>query len=179
MTVTEQKKSLRRELISRRRSIPLQIRQTRDESIFTQLIPLLEQCSGVFTYVSTDIEVDTRRIIDWCFLHGKPVFTPLSGDTELIFCEVRSWEELKPGRFGIDEPTDRSRAYFGNEESLCIVPALCCDREGYRLGYGRGYYDRFLAVFPGKTAVICYSDFVMEVPREAHDRRADLVITDT
>ena len=58
------------------------------------------------------------------------------------------------------------------------VPALCCDRGGLRLGYGRGYYDRFLAGFPGKSVVICYSDFVMKVPAEPHDMRADEIITE-
>lgn len=178
MTVAEQKKSLRRELIQRRRELPAEEKRAWDERIFKRLLPILEQCSGVFTYVSTDIEVDTRRVIDWCFQHGMPVFTPVSGDSELTFFEVHCWEGLKSGRFGIDEPSDRTKAAYADEKSLCIVPALCCDRNGFRLGYGRGYYDRFLAGFPGKTAVICYSEFVGEVPLEAHDRCADMVITD-
>ncbi|MGN1341361.1 MAG: 5-formyltetrahydrofolate cyclo-ligase [Oscillospiraceae bacterium] len=179
MTVTEQKKALRRELIARRRDILADVKKARDESIFKQLIPVLEQCSGVFTYVSTDIEVDTRRLIDWCFEHNKPVYTPVSGDSELTFFQLCGWDGLNPGKFGIDEPTDRSCTASGDARSLCIVPALCCDRNGFRLGYGRGYYDRFLSGFPGKSVVLCYSDFVSEVPREAHDRCADMVITDT
>lgn len=178
MSITEQKKALRKELIRRRRELTAEEKRARDERVFSKLLPFLEQCSGVFTYVSTDIEVDTRQVIDWCFKHGKPVFTPVSGDSELTFYQVSGWDGLKAGRFGIEEPVDRNIPAAGDENSLCIVPALCCDRNGFRLGYGRGYYDRFLAGFPGKTAIICYSDFVTEVPREPHDRRADLVITD-
>lgn len=178
MSITEQKKALRKELIRRRRELPAEEKCARDERVFANLLPFLEQCSEVFTYVSTAIEVDTRQLIDWCFQHGKPVFTPVSGDSELTFYQIRGWDGLKSGRFGIDEPVDRAIPATGDDNSLCIVPALCCDRNGFRLGYGRGYYDGFLAGFPGKAAVICYSDFVTAIPREPHDRRADLVITD-
>ena len=179
MTISEQKKALRKELITRRKELSLCERQARDERIFARLLPLLEECSGVFTYVSTDIEVGTRMVIDWCIQRGKPVFTPVSGDYELTFYQVHSWSELKPGKFGIEEPTNRTIPAAADGSSLCIVPALCCNMNGFRLGYGRGYYDRFLADFPGRMAVICYADFVMEVPQESHDRSADLVITDT
>ena len=179
MTVAEQKKALRKELIRRRREIPPKKKQEMDERIFAGLLPFVEKCSGVFTYVSTEIEVDTSRVIEWCFSHKKPVFTPVSGECELTFYQVRGWPELSAGRFGIQEPAVRTAPAVADKGSLCIVPALCCDRNGYRLGYGRGYYDRFLAGFPGRSAVICYSDFIMEIPCEAHDLYADLVITDT
>lgn len=178
MSAAEQKKALRGLLIQRRRELPRQEKRVRDDRIFMRLMPLLEECGGVFTYVSTETEVDTRRLLEWCFENGKPVFAPVSGDTELTFYQVRSSDELKPGRFGISEPVNRDIPAAADSNSLCVVPALCCDRKGSRLGYGRGYYDRFLEGFPGKSVIICYSDFVMEIPWEPHDRRADLVITD-
>lgn len=178
MSLTEQKKQLRRELIQRRREIPPEVKSQADEHIFNALLPYLERCSGVFTYVSTEIEVDTRQLISWCFEHGKPVAVPVSGDSELTFFPIASFEELAEGRFHIQEPVDRSTPAVPDADSLCIVPALLCDRSGLRLGYGRGYYDRFLAGFLGKSAIICYSAFVGEVPAEPHDRRADFVVTD-
>lgn len=178
MSITDQKKALRKELIQRRREMPRDVRSAADERIFRRLIPLLEQYSGVFTYVSTDIEVDTHRLLEWCFTHGKQVAAPVSGDSELVFYPFGSFGELAPGRFGIMEPINRNAAAVPDSGSLCIVPALLCNKDGYRLGYGRGYYDRYLAAFPGRSAVICYSDFVGDVPAEPHDRRADMVITD-
>ena len=178
MSVTDDKKSLRKALIQRRRELPDELRDKADEDIFRQLIPLLEQCGSVFTYVSTEIEVDTRRLLNWCFENKKLVATPVSGDSELTFYSVRSVEDLADGRFGIMEPRERSVPAVPDENSLCIVPALMCDMTGLRLGYGRGYYDRYLAGFPGKSVVICYSGFVGEVPAEPHDRRADAVIID-
>ncbi len=178
MSVSEQKNALRGLLIQWRRDMPRQEKRVRDDRIFMRLLPLLEECGGVFTYVSTETEVDTRRLLEWCFENGKPVFAPVSGDTELTFYQVRGSDELKHGRFGISEPVNRDNPAAADSNSLCVVPALCCDRQGFRLGYGRGYYDRFLEGFPGRSVIICYSDFVMEIPREPHDRRADLVITD-
>lgn len=178
MSITEQKRQLRRELIQRRRSMPSEFRAAADMKIFERLVPYLQECSGVFTYVSTEIEVDTRELISWCFRHGKTVAVPVSGDSELTFYPISSFGELAVGRFSILEPVSRNAAAVPDKDSLCIVPALCCDRSGLRLGYGRGYYDRFLEGFPGKSVIICYSDFVMEVPAELHDRRADIVVTD-
>ena len=177
MTTAEQKKALRRELIQRRRSIPADEKAAWDERIFRELLPLVMEHSSVFTYVSTEIEVDTRRLLDWCFANGKPAAVPVSGDHDLTFYNISGFSELAPGRFGIMEPVNRELPAVPDSGSLCIVPALCCDKTGLRLGYGRGYYDRFLADFPGTSAIICYSGFVGEVPAEPHDRRADLVIT--
>lgn len=178
MNITEQKKTLRRELIQRRREMDPEEKSRADMAVFAKLIPLLESCSSVFTYVSTEIEVDTRRLLSWCFEHGKSVATPVSGDTELTFYPISSEKDLEAGRFGILEPVARSAPLVPDKNSLCIVPALLCDRSGLRLGYGRGYYDRFLSGFPGKSVIICYSDFVGVVPAEPHDRHADHVITD-
>ena len=154
MNIPDEKKALRRELIQRRRNMPDDVKSAADSRIFDRLIPLLEKCSSVFTYVSTEIEVDTRQLMKWCFEHGKTVAVPVSGDSELTFYPIRSFDELSVGRFNIMEPVDRSVPAVPDSDSLCIVPALCCDRCGLRLGYGRGYYDRFLAGFPGKSVVI-------------------------
>ncbi len=175
----EVKKALRRELISRRKAMDLSVKQAADESIFSQLKPLIDRSDCVFTYVSTEIEVDTRRVMEYCFSSGKRVAVPVSGDTELFFYEIYSVSDLMAGRFDILEPINRSTVCVGGENSLCIVPALCADGSGYRLGYGRGYYDRYLSEFRGSSVIICYSDFRREVPTEAHDKKADMTIFDT
>lgn len=178
MNLSEHKKQLRRELILRRRQMSAEAKAQSDAIIFQRLLPYLRQAGSVFTYVSTEIEVGTHELMSWCFRHNIPVAVPVSGDSELTFYQVSSFEELAEGRFHILEPTERTVPLLPDENSLCIVPALLCDRTGLRLGYGRGYYDRYLAAFPGKSVVICYSGFVGDVPAEPHDRRADLVITD-
>ncbi len=173
----EIKKALRKELIAQRRVMDKGEKALSDRDIFEQLKPLLNGVSAVFTYASTEIEVDTRCLIDYCLEDNIPVALPISGDTDLSFFYIKSKNELLRGRFNIDEPPIKYPASF-DERTLCIVPALCADGYGYRLGYGRGYYDRFLSNFTGKSVILCYSSFKREVPCEIHDKKADLTIFD-
>lgn len=173
----ELKKALRAELIAKRRAMDSAAKESADIDIFEQLKPLADKASAVFTYASTPIEVDTRRLIDHCLEKGIRVALPRSGDTELSFYYIGSVSELSAGRFGIDEPPDNKPAEF-DENTLCVVPALCADEDGYRLGYGRGYYDRFLGGFPGTSVIICYSSFKRRVPTEPHDVKANFTIFD-
>lgn len=174
----EVKKQLRRELTAKRREMSRADKTTADKAVFECLKPYIDRAGSVFTYVSTDIEVDTCRVLEYCFEKGISVATPVSGDTELTFYYVKSYDDLSVGRFGILEPTNRETAATADKDTLCIVPALCADGKGYRLGYGRGYYDRFLESFIGCSIIICYSDFRREVPTEPHDKRAHFTIFD-
>lgn len=169
------KSALRRELITRRKAIDVDLKSAWDSDIFEQLKPFLDSAESVFTYVSTEIEVDTRRLIRYCLERRIPVAAPVSGDTELTFYYISRSNDLTPGRFGIDEPK-RDRIAVADERTLCVVPALCADGMGMRLGYGRGYYDRFLSEFHGMSVILCYESFRREVPCEAHDIGTDLTI---
>lgn len=176
-TMRELKKRLRGELIGRRRAMDKAVRSAADLDILEQLKPLADKASAVFTYASTDTEVDTRRLIAYCLERNIPVATPVSGDTELSFYYISNASQLKTGRFGIDEPPP-DRPAFADKDTLCVVPALCADGDGLRLGYGRGYYDRFLSGFAGRSVILCYSAFRRTVPAEPHDVKADLTIFD-
>lgn len=168
----EVKKALRKELISRRKAMNISEKNAADNDIFEQLIELADKADAVFTYASTEIEVDTRRLIEYCLEKKIPVALPVSGDEDLDFFYINSLDELEKGRYGIDEPPQTLHADF-SERTLCVVPALCADGNGLRLGYGKGYYDRFLSVFSGTSVIVCYDDFRREVPAEPHDRKAD------
>lgn len=171
----ELKKALRAELIARRKAMNSEEKLAADLDIFEQVKPYLDKASAVFTYASTDIEVDTRRIIAHCLEHDIPAALPVSGESELEFFCIKSANELQKGKFGIDEPP-RTYPAAADENTLCIVPALCADGEGLRLGYGRGYYDRFLSGFIGTSVILCYKSFRREVPAEPHDIRTDHTI---
>lgn len=171
----EVKKALRKELTSRRRALDPELKAKADDDIFEQLKPLLDKANAVFTYASSEIEVDTRALIGYCLDRKIPVALPVSGDEELTFFYIDKLDQLRRGRFNIDEPPCKYPA-VPDKDTLCVVPVLCADGEGYRLGYGRGYYDRFLRGFPGSSVIICYSSFKMEVPTEQHDEKADLTI---
>ncbi len=174
----EVKKALRRELIAKRRAMPANIKARADERIFEKLIPFLQKAGSVLCYVSTEIEVSTDKILDYCFENGIPVAAPVSGDSELSFYEIKSRSDLSEGRFGISEPINRDTEFKTDGNTLCIVPALCADGRGLRLGYGRGYYDRFLEHLNGTSVILCYGEFWRSVPAEPHDKRADFTIFD-
>ncbi len=163
-------------MINLRRKMDKEYKSFADTEIFKKLVPLINKADIVFTYVSTEIEVDTRKALEYCFSNNIPAAVPKTSGKEMEFYRIDCFSELKEGRFGIPEPINYEEAVIGTEHSLCIVPALCADGNGWRLGYGGGYYDRFLPGFAGKSAIICYGDFRRKVPIEAHDYRADITI---
>jgi 5-formyltetrahydrofolate cyclo-ligase len=136
----------------------------------------------VLAYVSTPIEVDTRRIIRRALADGKRVAVPrcIPNTRQMEFYYIESLEELAPGSFGVEEPEPNGdRLVTDFSEGLCIIPAFCYDFDGYRLGYGKGYYDRFLPKFGGSLIGICYSACVRRrLPHGRFDRPAELLVTE-
>lgn len=92
---------------------------------------------------------------------------------------VNSVDELLPGAYKIPEPHARKPEYKDDGKALCLVPALVYDTDGYRLGYGKGYYDRYLTNFSGSTAGVIYSDFICDrVPRGRFDLAVEILVTE-
>ena len=96
------------------------------------------------------------------------------------FYFIKSYDDLSPGKYGILEPVpERCEKAVDFLRGLCLVPGLSFDLQGYRLGFGKGYYDRFLSDFGGTTVGICYSKCTMgELPRGTFDRAVDIVLTE-
>ena len=92
--------------------------------------------------------------------------------------QVADPEQLQPGKFGIPAPGEECPAVDKGEIGVVLVPCLLCDRQGYRLGYGGGYYDRWLADLQGLTVCICPEErLVDELPREGFDVPVQLVLS--
>lgn len=155
-----------------------------DADISAKVLALREYATAdtIFTYVSTPIEVDTFGLIHAAFLNHKKVAVPrcVPGTREMEFYYIRSEEDLSPGSFGVLEPSPDPANLVGAEVTgLCIVPGLAFDPHGYRLGYGKGYYDRFLSSFSGKKVGICYVGCVqLNLPRGYYDRPVDILVTE-
>ena len=136
----------------------------------------------LLAYVSTPIEVDTHGIIRTALEDGKCVAVPrcVPGTRQMEFYRIKSLEDLVPGTFGVLEPKPDPDFLVTNfEHGLCLIPALCYDWRGYRLGYGKGYYDRFLAGFGGHIIGVCYSDCIRrKLPHGRFDRPVELLVTD-
>lgn len=89
-------------------------------------------------------------------------------------------EHLLPGGYGIPEPDDACPVVPRDKLDLILVPNLCCDGDCFRLGHGGGYYDRYLAGFPGRTVALCRDGLLVpRVPTDEFDLPVELVLTET
>ncbi len=141
---------------------------------------MVYKCSSqILLYASMDDEISTWEIAKKALADGKKLLYPkCEGEHEMSFYYASSIEELKSGMFGIPEPTG-GEVYRPNNGDVCIVPGLAYDKYGYRLGYGRGFYDRFLSGFSGVTVGLCYSSFIDScLPRGKYDVKTDVVLTE-
>lgn len=177
------KNKLREESKNIRRCFPPQEKTKKDDLILQRLTmtPQYKKCNILLTFVSTPIEVDTIKIINRAFLDKKEVLVPrcIPGRIEMEFCKISSLSDLEKGTFSVLEPKSHCNQvkYFPN--SICIVPGLVFDMRGYRLGYGKGYYDRFLKDYHGFRIGICYSNCIKtRLPCGRYDEKIDLLITD-
>ncbi len=137
----------------------------------------------LFCYVSTEIEVDTREILRRAIADGKTVAVPrcVDGTREMDFYILQDMSALESGSFGVLEPNPAlCRKVTDFSEGLCIIPALAFDKSGCRLGYGKGYYDRFLAKFSGETLGLVYDCcFYDSLPHGKFDRAAQWILTES
>lgn len=160
--IREYKKELRAKYKDFRRTMLPEIKAQKDESIFNRIIgsAAYRDCDTLLTYVSTPIEVDTHMLIERALDDGKTVAAPrcVEGTRDMIFYEITSFDDLEVYSFGVLEPIpSRCREMYMFENALCIVPGLSFDLAGFRLGYGKGYYDRFLSSHSGLYRMgICY-----------------------
>ncbi len=177
------KESLRREL--RKKRAALANREEKDLAIFRAVsaLPLYREARRILFYVSTPEEADTRRLLRAALEEGKEIYAPLCKEGAMSFYRIGGMEDLRPGSFGILEPDPARRPRLergtGWEDAVCLVPGLAFDRRGYRLGYGKGYYDRFLAGENITSIGLCYGELVVpKLPAEGHDRQVRLLATE-
>lgn len=131
----------------------------------------------VFCYVSAHGEVGTKELIKE-LLREKKVVVPYCTDKEgnMICVRINSLSDLKEGSFGIQEPENPIE--FPKENiDFAIVPAIAFDKEGYRLGYGKGYYDKFLKDINPYKLGVCQKEFFRELlPHDEYDVKMDSVL---
>jgi len=141
---------------------------------------------SVFIYVSMGNEVPTHTIIKNALAGGKTVSVPKIGlGTQMYAVPVRNIEQdLIPGKLGILEPKSHLQPISESCIDLIIVPGLLFDIGGYRIGYGKGYYDRYLSTMKKisphcKTIGLAYQNqVVQQLPRGEHDKPVMLIITE-
>lgn len=177
------KKILRKRLIESRKSLDKTEKAKWDKIISEKIVnsDYFKNAEQVLIFSSTDDEFDTRYIIERCRLLYKRVFYPLCIDSEgkMEFYKVDSVGDLQVGMYNILEPKSTCKKYIPQDNDLIIVPCLSADRHKNRMGYGKGYYDRFLKDFNGMSVSPCY-DILLEdeIPTDKYDMKINIIVTD-
>ncbi len=139
------------------------------------------EAKTVFLYLSFGSEVETLALTKKLLALGKEIAVPRCDPQTKTMTAVRltDFQQLRPGSYGILEPAPDAPVISKEEIDLCLVPGLAFDQEGYRLGYGGGYYDKFLKDFSGKKLGLAFLECLTDrLPREEFDLPVDAVITD-
>lgn len=153
-----------------------------DTRIFTTFInsDVYKSAEQIIIYVSVGKEVDTLNIIEYSLNNNKRVAIPVCIDKNMYFYEIHSLSELMPGRFGIPAVDIHiSTEITDFEKAVCVVPGICFDSFGNRIGYGGGYYDRFLSVHSVKTVGLCYERCICsKLPEEKFDKQVNYILSE-
>ena len=179
----EEKKALRAIYKEKRRLISKEERSELDSAICHAITDLdsFKNADVLLTFCPSFLEPDINAVAVEALRQNKKVAFPLCDVSShtMRFIYVSSLDELRAGSYSIPEPPSDNEEYATESGALCIVPALAFDREGYRLGYGGGYYDRFLCDFRGTSVGVAYSEFICDkLPRGRFDINADIIISE-
>jgi len=176
------KKALRREIGEKKRALSEAQIEARSRVLADRLFAAEQyrQCKSLYAYLPFNQEVRTSPIIERAWADGKRVAVPKVVGNEMVFIWIDSFDNLAPqGAYNITEPIEDGPV-ADDATALVLMPGLAFDPEGRRVGYGGGYYDRFLEKEPDHPLVaLCYDfQLVDHLEVEAHDVPVDVVITD-
>ncbi len=159
-------------------------KEVKDELICSNFLnsDLYKNSEQILCYSSLNSEIETDKIINKAFCDNKKVALPVCEDLNGImnFYYVGSFNDIKIGAFGIKEPDVlKCKKVIDFNGALCVVPAFSFDENGYRLGYGKGYYDRFLEKCALISAGLCYNEFLSSsLPVDKYDKNVMYIFTE-
>jgi 5-formyltetrahydrofolate cyclo-ligase len=176
------KRELRKRMESVRNVLPRSAHAERSARACNALIALSEFADArtVAGYKALRKELDPSQVLQLAAAQGKRVVLPRVVDDTLVFQLVTAGEELVENDWGILEPPESAEVVAPGEIDLVLVPALALDLRGYRIGYGKGFYDRVLPAMQRACSVgLCYDfQLLAEVPNEDHDVPLKRVVSD-
>jgi 5-formyltetrahydrofolate cyclo-ligase len=178
------KRSLRQQILARRRALHHDQWLASSRMAQRQLISLMEfsRAACIALYSPAHNETDTAELLEAAFAAGKRVLYPAVCGDRMVFRQVEGIQSLAEGSFGILEPCPTGIDHHADEPDLIVVPGVAFDQKGHRIGYGKGYYDRFLQ-HPGRKAHLvglCHDFQLIDhaIAAEEHDIRMELIVTD-
>ena len=144
---------------------------------------IFKKAGVIHIFIAKPDEPDTRKIIENCWISGKRVAVPLvlPNTFNLIHSEIKSFDRLIYGMYGIQEPSPESRIIMTPDMfDLVIVPGVAFDKKGRRIGQGKGYYDRFLELTSAFRLALAFDCQLLEnVPSELHDIPMDAILSES
>lgn len=181
----EEKRSLRLKIRATLSAMSPQERCASDQALFKEFLalPQVAAAKTILVYYGVGTEPDTKELLFPLLSAGKQVALPRilpDRKMEARLVGASDIEGLIAGQLAIPEPSEDCPLLRREGIDLILVPALCCDRGGYRLGQGGGYYDRYLSGYEGATVAFCRDIVLQErLPREGHDQPVEYVVTES
>lgn len=174
------KQDIRKNVLHQRNLITEKEWNEHSQEIYKKVVthPFFLNADEIYCYIDFRREVGTRRIIEEAWRLGKRVAAPRIESSEMNFYYIDSYSELESGYFGVLEPTGKEKAE--GKQVLVIMPGAAFDKERNRIGYGKGYYDRFLVKYHTyRTLALAFElQMVSDVPNEPFDVKPDQIITE-
>lgn len=178
------KQTLRQQLLARRRALNRSTWLENSRLAQERILDLKEykQAGCIALYSPISNEIDTTAILQAVFSAGKRALYPVVLEKEMTLRQIDHLEQLREGRFGIFEPGNVGHDHQAEEVDLMVIPGVGFDRTGHRIGFGKGYYDRFLCHPAQRPALVglCH-DFQLisgDLPADRHDIRMDIIVTE-
>jgi len=181
---------IRNQMTIERNNLSIEQRRLWSEAACSKAKAFIESHSSkaFMVYVSFRSELDLSSLIEWGWQTGRKVVAPrcIAADRSMELYTLQSWDDLRPGAYGIMEPNPEAaqRVEDNCELGVVFVPGLAFDLQGGRLGYGGGYYDRFAESVqnsgskPYWLGISFEAQLIAEVPLEEHDLKMDGIITE-
>ena len=177
------KKQLRSQYKQYRLDLPPDVKAEYDKKMCDIMLQMVsfKYSDTILMYAPRIGEVNIMPIAEKALELGKKVAFPRCKENPrtLEFKYISSIDQLTPGSYSINEPSEELETVTDYSKSICIIPGVVFDKEGYRIGYGKGYYDRFLSSYDGTKFGLAYSECIIDtVPRGKHDRHVDMLVSE-
>ena len=174
------KAELRKQVLQEMKAIPREQKQAIDQALTEGLLqhPFYQETNTIATYLSFPHEFQTQGLIEQALKNGKKVLIPKTYPKGRMDFVVYNPQQLVKTSFGLLEPQGDLEVVDASQIDLIHVPGLAFTREGYRIGYGGGYYDRYLEHFTGHTLSTVYPCQIRDFIPEDHDIPVQEVLID-
>ena len=189
MAIFHDKKILRKEILEKRNNMDLVKKEEMDKKILKEFYEskYYKEAEKIFIYISYDSEINTKEIINKALKNNKKIYVPRTEfkTRHMDAVEITSLDNLIESKYGILEPSKEESYIDPNDLDLIVVPGVAFDRNGGRMGYGAGFYDRYFKKINKeninkivKLALAYELQMLDKVPMNEQDVPVDYIITE-